>query len=82
MMILDNKIFNTFSVISQNFFPRVRERKSCPTKLIPLTDNEELKIVLLSLLIYLLCHKHWEAADEGKDGRDEKCFSHFMKISR
>ena len=51
------------------------------TKLIPLADNEELKIVLSSILIYLLCHKHCEATDEGKDRRDEKCFSQFIKIS-
>ena len=28
MIILDNKIVNTFSVISQNFFPQIRERMS------------------------------------------------------
>ena len=38
-------------------------------------------MVLSSNLIYLLCRKHLEATDEGKDGEDEKCFSHFMKIS-
>ena len=52
--------------------------KSWPTKLIPLADNDELKIVLSSILIYLLCHKHWVATDEDKDGRDEKCFSHLI----
>ena len=55
--------------------------KSWPTKLIPLADNDELKIVLSSILIYLLYHKHWEATDEGKNERDEKCFSHLIKIS-
>ena len=55
--------------------------KSCRTKLIPLAYNKELKLVLSSILTYLLCHKNWEATDEGKDGKDEKCFSHFIKIS-
>ena len=49
-------------------------QKSWPTKLIPLADNHELKIVLSSILIYLLCQKHWQATDEGKDGEDEKSF--------
>ena len=49
--------------------------KNWPKKLIPLADNEELKIVLKPILIYLLCHKHCEATDEGKNGRDEKCFT-------
>ena len=31
--------------------------------------------------MYLLCHKHWAATDEGKDGRDEKCSFHYIKIS-
>ena len=31
--------------------------------------------------MYLLCHKHWGATDKGKDGEDEKGFSHFIKIS-
>ena len=48
--------------------------------LIPLADNEELKIVLSSILIYLLCQIHWEATDAGKDGRNGKGFSHFIKI--
>ena len=56
--------------------------KSWPRKLIPLIDdNEELKIVLSSILIYLLYHKHCEATDEGNDGREEKRFAHFIKIS-
>ena len=55
--------------------------KSWPTKLIPSGDNGELKIALSSILIYLLCHKHWEGTDEGKDGREEKPFPHFIKIS-
>ena len=54
--------------------------KSWSTKLIPLADKEELKIALSSISIYLLFHKHWEAIDEGKDGREEKCFSHFVKV--
>ena len=53
--------------------------KSWPTKLISLADNEELKIVLSSVLIYLL-YIDCEATDEDKDGRDEKYFSHFIKI--
>ena len=32
--------------------------------------------------MYLLYHEHCEATDEGKDERDEKCFSHFIKISQ
>ena len=32
-------------------------------------------------MIYSLCHKHWEATGKGKDGRDEKRFSHFIKIA-
>ena len=54
--------------------------KSWPTKFIPLTDREELKIVLSSTLIYFLNHKHYEATVEGQDGRDKKCFPHFIKI--
>ena len=49
--------------------------------LIPLTDHAKLKIVLSSILAYLLCHKYWEVTDKGKDERDEKCFSYFIKIS-
>ena len=30
--------------------------------------------------MYLLCYKHWEDTDEGKDGRDEKCFSQDILI--
>ena len=55
--------------------------KNWPTKLIPLADTEELKTVLLSTLIYLLCHKYCEVTDEGKDGRDGKLFFYFIKIS-
>ena len=55
--------------------------KSWATKLIHLADDEELKIVLSSVLIYLLNYKDCEATDEGKDGRNENCFSHFIKIS-
>ena len=53
--------------------------KELNTKLILLADNDELKLVLSSISIYLLHHKHWEATDV--DGEDKKCFSHFMKIS-
>ena len=31
--------------------------------------------------MYLLYHKHCEATDEGKDGREEKRFAYFIKIS-
>ena len=55
--------------------------KSQPTKFIRLTDNEELKIVLSSVLIYLLSHKHCEATIEGQNGRVIKnFFSIFSKL--
>ena len=37
-------------------------------------------MVLSSILTYLLCHTHCKETDEGKDGIDQKCISHFMKI--
>ena len=55
--------------------------KRCPTNLIPLTDNEELKIVLSSILTYSLSHKYCEATVKAMDGRDGKCFPHFIKVS-
>ena len=55
--------------------------KSWPTKLISLADNEALKIVLSSILIYLFSHKHLEVIDGGKDGRNKKGFSLCIKIS-
>ena len=56
--------------------------KSHPTKFIRLTDNEELKIVLSSVLIYLLSHKHCEATIEGQNGRVIKnFFSIFNKLN-
>ena len=55
--------------------------KSQPTKFIRLTDNEELKIVLSSVLIYLLSHKHCEETIEGQNGRVIKnFFSIFSKL--
>ena len=49
---------------------------------------EELKIVLSSILIYLLSHKHGETTVEGNDEtvegndeRDQKYFPRFIKMS-
>ena len=64
---------------SSNFLIRWLFWKSWPIKLIPLADNEKLKMVLSSVLVYLLCHKHCETKDEDKDGRDKKMFSPFYK---
>ena len=46
--------------------------ESWPIRSILLADNEEMRIVLSSILIYLFRHKHWEATVEGKDGIDRK----------
>ena len=31
--------------------------------------------------MYLLSHKHCEVTDDGKKGRNERCFPHFIKTS-
>ena len=55
--------------------------RSWPTKLVNSPDNVELKIVLLSILIHLLSHKHCQVTVDSKYGRDENCFPDFIKIS-
>ena len=55
--------------------------KTWPTKLIYLADKDKLEIVLSFIPIYLLRHKYYEVTVEGKDGKQETCFPHFIKLS-
>ena len=46
-----------------------------------LLAKSEIKMLLLSILIFELNHKHWERIADGKEGETDKHFAQFVIIS-